>query len=141
MTPDRLSAGSPRVFFANRFYAPDHSATAQMLTDVAEGLAARGHRVQVVASRMIYDDPATRLAAREDISGVKVVRVATTRFGRAGLAGRALDYASFYASGFVSILIDARRGDLVVIKTDPPLLSVPLGLAARLKGAKVVNWL
>ncbi len=141
MTPRPLAGRPARVIFANRFYAPDHSATAQMLTDVAEGLAARGRIVQVVASRMIYDDPAARLPAREDIAGVKVVRVATTRFGRAGLAGRALDYASFYAASFVRILMDARRGDLVVIKTDPPLLSVPLGAAARLRGAKVVNWL
>jgi len=141
MTRDRLPAGSARVIFANRFYAPDHSATAQMLTDVAEGLAARGRPVQVITSRMMYDAPAARLPAREDIAGVKVVRVATTRFGRAGLIGRALDYASFYAASFLRTLADVRRGDIIVIKTDPPLLSVPLGLAARLRGAKVVNWL
>jgi len=141
MTRQRVSARAPRIFFANRFYAPDHSATAQMLTDVAEGLAARGHRVHVITSRMMYDDPSVRLPAREDLGGVQVVRLATTQFGRAGLAGRAVDYASFYMASFIRVLSDARRGDVVVVKTDPPLLSVPLGVAARLRGAKVVNWL
>lgn len=141
MKPEPRPAAKPRIIFANRFYFPDHSATAQMLTDVAEGLAARGLEVEVITSRMIYDNPATRLAAREEIAGVRVVRVATTRFGRAGLAGRALDYVSFYMSSFFSLLMDARRGDIIVVKTDPPLLSAPLGLAARLRGARLVNWL
>jgi glycosyltransferase involved in cell wall biosynthesis len=34
-----------------------------------------------------------------------------------------------------------RKGDVVVIKTDPPLLSLSVGLAAALRGARRVNWL
>jgi glycosyltransferase involved in cell wall biosynthesis len=34
-----------------------------------------------------------------------------------------------------------RRGDVVVAMTDPPLISVPSSLIARLKGARMVNWL
>jgi len=35
---------TPRLLFLERFYAPDVSATAQLLTDLAEELAARGVR-------------------------------------------------------------------------------------------------
>ena len=35
----------------------------------------------------------------------------------------------------------ARAGDVIVAKTDPPLLSVPMALIAKLKGAYLVNWL
>ena len=31
---------APRVIFVNRFYWPEEPATAQLLTDLAEGLAA-----------------------------------------------------------------------------------------------------
>lgn len=141
MTDEPESTRKPRVVFANRFYHPDHSATSQMLTDVAQGLAAKGWDVTVLTSRLSYDDPAINYPARDQHEGVRIVRVATTRFGRANLAGRALDYLSFYVTSFFSLLAQARRGDIVVIKTDPPLLSVPLGLAARLKGAKRINWL
>ncbi len=141
MTDESAGTKKPRVIFANRFYYPDHSATSQMLTDVAQGLAAKGWDVTVLTSRLSYDDPAISYPARDQHEGVRVVRVATTRFGRANLAGRALDYLSFYITSFLSLLAQARRGDIVVIKTDPPLLSVPLGLAARFKGAKHVNWL
>jgi colanic acid biosynthesis glycosyl transferase WcaI len=74
-----------RLIFVNRFYAPDHSATAQILTDLCRRLAADGHDVTVVASRMRYDDAAARLPADETLDGVRVRRVATTRLGRANL--------------------------------------------------------
>ena len=53
----------------NRFYAPDVSATAQLLTDLAEELAARGEEVAVITSRLLYEDPAARLPASEQQGG------------------------------------------------------------------------
>ncbi|HEX6860399.1 MAG TPA: glycosyltransferase family 4 protein [Caulobacteraceae bacterium] len=130
-----------RVIFVNRFYRPDHSATAQILTDLAEFLAREGWDVTVIASRRLYEDPTASLPAKEQLAGVEVRRVWTSRFGRAGLLGRAVDYISFYITAFAALLVQARRGDIVVAKTDPPLLGVAVGLAARLKGARLVNWL
>lgn len=130
-----------RIVFVNRFYRPDHSATAQILTDLAEALAARGWHVTVITSRLRYDDPAVRLAAREAIAGVEVRRVWTSRFGRAGIAGRLIDYLSFYASAFFAMLGAVGKGDVLVTKTDPPLLSVAGLIAARLKRARHVTWL
>ena len=129
-----------RVVFVNRYYWPDHSATAQMLTDLATGLAARGWAVTVIASRLRYDGGET-LVPQELQDGVAIRRVATTRFGRAALAGRAIDYASFYLTASFAAWRLVRRGDILVAKTDPPLLQVPLGLVARLRGARQVNWM
>ncbi|MFO1316200.1 MAG: glycosyltransferase family 4 protein [Burkholderiales bacterium] len=130
-----------KIVFVNRFYAPDHSATSQMLTDLAVALAADGTDVHVVTSRLRYDDPADRLAPSETLDGVCVHRVRTTSFGRGTLPGRAFDYASFYVAASVRLLALLRRGDVVVAKTDPPLISVPVGWAGRLRGAWRVNWL
>jgi glycosyltransferase involved in cell wall biosynthesis len=129
-----------RVLFVNRYFDPDHSATSQMAGDLAFFLARRGHEVVAITSRQRYDDAAARLRARERINGVDVVRVATTRFGRGFLPGRALDYATFYLSAFFALLRRARRGDVVVAMTDPPLLSVVAALACALRGARLVNW-
>lgn len=130
----------PRVVFVNRFYWPDHSATAQILTDLATGLAAQGWAVTVIASRLRYDG-GPRLAARELDAGVSIHRVPTTRFGRNVLIGRAIDYASFYLTAMAAAARILRRGDILVAKTDPPLLQVPLAPVARLRGARQVNWM
>ncbi len=130
-----------RVIFVNRYYRPDLSATSQMLTDLAERLAARGLAVHIVSSRQLYEDPQARLPDEEQIAGVRVRRVWTTRFGRGTLPGRALDYASFYVSVFAMLLRLARSSDVLIAKTDPPLISLVVALAAGLRDAVLVNWL
>jgi colanic acid biosynthesis glycosyl transferase WcaI len=130
-----------RIIFLNRYFDPDHSATSQLLSDLAFHLAAAGGDIHVVTGRQLYDDPAARLPAQETVRGVQVYRVATTRFGRGNLAGRALDYLTFYASVWRRIDALARAGDILVAKTDPPLLSVVASHAATRRSAHLVNWL
>ena len=136
----RPDAARPRVVFVNRFYLPDHSATAQMLAGVAGGLAA-DFAVTVITSRLRYDDPVARLVARERIGGVDIRRVWTTRFGRARLALRAIDYLTFYLSVARTLVWTLRRGDVIVAMTDPPLVALVCALPVRLRRARLVNWL
>ena len=129
-----------RVIFLNRYFYPDHSATSQMLSDLAFFLAGAGHEVYVVTSCQRYDDAAANLPRRARIDGVDVHRVRTTRFGRDNLVGRAADYATFYLAAGWRLWRIARAGDVVVAKTDPPLISVVAGIVARRRGARLVNW-
>ncbi|WP_457310826.1 glycosyltransferase family 4 protein [Sphingomonas sp. UYAg733] len=133
------SGATVQVVFFNRFYAPDHSATAQILSDLAEYLAGHGRTVTVVSSRAIYGQDQGLLPAREDRGGVTVVRTATPG-QRRGMAGRIGAYLAYYVTAFVAALRLARRGTIFVVKTDPPLLSVPVAIAARLRGATLVHW-
>lgn len=135
------SGASLKLIFLNRYFHPDISATSQMLSGVAFHIAAQGAKVHVITSRQRYDDPAAGLPASEIVTGVHVHRVWTSRFGRRSLPGRVLDYASFYLSASLELARIARCGDIVIAKTDPPLISVPAALVARLRGARFVNWL
>ncbi len=130
-----------KIVFVNRYFFPDHSATSQMLTDLAGSLVERGFEVEVVTSRQRYDDPSAQLADRQDLNGILVHRVRTTRFGRGSLLGRLLDYLSFHWSAYARLLRVLAPGDCVVAKTDPPLLAVPAALAARAREADLINWL
>jgi colanic acid biosynthesis glycosyl transferase WcaI len=130
-----------RLIFINRFFYPDHSATSQLLSDLAFHLAGVGRDVHVVTSTQIYDDPKASLPERETIDGVRVHRVSSTQFGRDALTGRAIDYLSFYHAVRRAIYEIAQQGDIVIAKTDPPLVSiVALGPTHR-RGAQLVNWL
>jgi colanic acid biosynthesis glycosyl transferase WcaI len=129
-----------KVVFVNRFFHPDLAPTGRHAADVAFDLAAAGREVHAVTSRLSYDG-GQGYAAEEALHGVQVHRVWSTRFGRGSLAGRALDYASFYVSAFFALAELLDRNDIVIAKTDPPLISVVAALAARLRGARLVNWL
>lgn len=129
-----------RLIFINRFFHPDESATSQLLTDLCFHLAAAGHDVHVVASRQRHEDPGARLPSAQLVNGVRVHRIATTRFGRMRLAGRAIDYLTFYVSAWWRLAAIVRQGDVVVAETDPPLISVVAASVCRLRGAALVNW-
>ncbi len=129
------------LVLVNRYFHPDHAATGQLLSDLAFHAAAAGRRVTVITGRQRLDDPRARLPARERLHGVDVRRVWSTRFGRGSLPGRAVDYLSFHAATLLTLLRLLRAGDTVVAATDPPLLGVTAGWAARARGADLVNWL
>lgn len=130
-----------RVIFVNRFFHPDHSATSQLLSDLAFFLARRGWQVHVITSRLRYDNPVNPLPARETVQGVQVMRVWSTRFGRSGVPGRLADYLSFYLASAWAAFALARSGDLVVAKTDPPMLSAIVGPVVWLRRAILITWL
>ena len=130
-----------RIVFLNRFFPPDQSATSQLVGDVAYHLAAAGHEVCIVTSQQLYDRPWVRLSIREVIHGVQIYRVRTTRFGRANLPGRALDYVSYYFSAWRLLLSLIRRGDTIVAMTDPPLISIVAMSVAKRRKAHLINWL
>jgi len=123
-----------RVVLVNRYFHPDHSATSQIASDLAFHLASRGWQVRAITSRQRYDDARARLAAGETARGVHIERIWSTRFGRAGLPGRAVDYLTFYLSAYLAMR--RQRDAIVVAMTDPPLLSVIAALASP----RVVNW-
>ena len=130
-----------RIIFVNRYFHPDQCATSQMLTDLAFDLAAGGLGVAVVTSRQRLEDPRAALPVHEHVRGVEVFRVRSSRFGRRARAGRLLDYLSFHLFSALRLARICRAGDVVVAKTDPPLLSVVAGWLARRCGASHVNWL
>ena len=130
-----------RIVFINRYFYPDHSATSQLLTDLAFHLAKTGAAVHVITSRQVSDDPNAMLPSQDFVQGVRVTRVWTTRFGRQHLPGRTLDYLTFYLSAAWCLFALLKSGDVVVAKTDPPLISVVAAMVAKIRGAKLINWI
>lgn len=112
-----------------------------MLSDLAFHLASRGREVHVVTSTQIYDNPKASLPASEIINDVHVHRVPSTEFGRSALLGRSIDYFSFYRSVWRCLIQTIQQGDIVIAKTDPPLISVVAMAAARRRGGRLINWL
>ena len=130
-----------RIFFVNRYFFPDQSATSQILGDLAFHLAARGEEVHVLTSRSSYDDPSAVLPENAVVEGVKIHRVWTSRLGGRSLFGRLLDYLAFYIAGSARLFHLVRENDIVVAMTDPPMLSVTAGMIAGLRKFRLVNWI
>ena len=127
----------PRAVFVNRYYWPDELATAQLLTDLAEGLASRGVQVMVIASR----EGAAARPERETRRGVEIVRVRSTRWGRRWLAAKGVDYFTFALAARRALRVQLQARDWLVALTDPPALAPLAAAAARRAHARLVHWL
>jgi colanic acid biosynthesis glycosyl transferase WcaI len=121
-----------RILLINQYFPPDGGASAHLLGQLAEDLAAT-HTVQVIAGRPSYPAPPNELHAQ----GVSVSRVTSTSFGHGSLAGRASNYLTFLA---LAALRACRgpRPDVIVTLTNPPFLGLAGALAATRHRTKFV---
>ena len=127
----------PRVVFVNRFYWPDEQATAQLLVDLAEGLAARGWPVTVVTSRNTPAAPDG--SAPEQRHGVTIIRVGRPQRRSRSLAGKAFDYAAFTLALRHRLKRELAPGDWLVALTDPPSLAPLAAAIARRRKARLIH--
>lgn len=126
-----------RILLVNQYFWPEVAATAQLLADLAEDLAAAGFEVRVLTGRSPYlDGSGERLPSREEHRGVQIRRLPGTRFGRGNLVGRLMDYTTFLVAASTSVLFGPRTEVIVCLST-PPLLAI-VGLLARWRGARFV---
>ncbi len=127
---------SMRVCFFNRSYWPDLGATGQLLTELAEDLAAH-HQCEVTVVTGYPVRSAAQLPSEEVRNGVRIVRAAGSTLDPRRFAGRATNYMTYFASACAAALRLSRM-DVVVAMTDPPIIGLAGLLAARRSGARFV---
>jgi colanic acid biosynthesis glycosyl transferase WcaI len=129
------------VLVVNQYFPPDTSATASIFESVVGALADAGHHTTVLCGRPSYRPSKRmpwRLLAREVEGRIRVERVGSTAFEYGRLAFRLANYLSFLGLASARVLI-ARRPNIVVAGSDPPLAVVVAHFAAR--GRPVVYYL
>jgi colanic acid biosynthesis glycosyl transferase WcaI len=127
------SPARKRLLVLNQYYWPGVEATANLLTDLCEGLAA-SYDVEVITGVLHEHEDEPRSLLR---NGVAIRRVRSTAYDRTGLAARASNYFTYLGSALGKGL-GAKRPDLVLCMTDPPMVGA-VGLAvSRRFGAPLV---
>ena len=124
----------PRLLVLNQYYWPGVEATAHLLTELCEALAA-DFEVTVVTG-LLHDPPTA--PGHFTRNGVEVIRVRSTAYERRRLSLRALNYATYLAQSVRSAL-GADHPDVVLTMTDPPIIGdVGLLVARRFRAPLVV---
>ncbi|MCS3672383.1 glycosyltransferase involved in cell wall biosynthesis [Salinibacter ruber] len=124
----------PHVVFLNRVYPPTPGATGALLAELAPALVERGWRVTVLTGP---EDGEPRSETRAD--GVRVERVRALPFDHQHVWQRALTYALLFPA-FAARAFRLPSPDVLVTKTDPPMLKVLGPILARLTGAQTLHW-
>ncbi|MEO5936001.1 MAG: glycosyltransferase family 4 protein [Terriglobales bacterium] len=125
-----------RVLILNQFFYPDISATSQLMTDLAEDLAAQGAEVTALASNVSYTGGKSFPSA-ETYGAVRIERVPVIAFDRANILRRVGSYLSFYVSAFFRLLRLPKQ-DVILVLTTPPLVAIVAWAIRLLKGSRFV---
>lgn len=116
-----------RLLIINQYYWPGVEATANLLTELAEDLAAE-FDVTVLTGELHGHHG---LPTRQVRNGVTIVRVRSLAYDRTRLSRRALNYVTFLGIALARGLA-GRCPDVVVCMTDPPIVgNVALVVARR----------
>jgi len=137
----KSNSRNKKIIFVHSYFYPDNSAGSQMLTDLSFFISSNGLNVSVITSRKLryrYDEA---LLNKEVINGVNVHRVWSSNFGRKGYIKRVIDYITLDLSLMIGLLQIVKKGDIVVLLTEPPLFNVVAYPLIRLKKGVVVNWI
>lgn len=123
----------PSILFINRVYPPDSGATGRVLEHAARSFVKAGWDVTVLATA------ASRESAGETVQdGVRIFRVGIL-FSKKTLVARALGYA-LMIPGLLLKALRLPRHDVVVTKTDPPMLVVIGPIIKATKGSRPIHW-
>ena len=129
-----------RLIFVNRFFFPDESATSLMLTDLVFSLESEAFERHAISSRSQYAGGVAAPPRFEQIDGVLIHRMPALEAAQSSLVMRTVNFAIFFVCSFFTVLRIARRDDVIVCLTDPPLGNLACLVAARIKRARLVNW-
>ena len=132
-----------RILIVTQHFAPEMTAASARLVPFAEGLAARGHRVEVLTALpnhpqgVVYPGYRGTALARRRGPGFAIRHVWVHATPAKGIRSRLLNYASFAASAGLAGI--ASRPYDVVLASSPPLSVGVVGLwLARLRGVPLV---
>ncbi len=132
-----------RVLIYSYNYYPEPIGIAPLITELAEGLVKRGHKVRVVTGmpnypqRRIYEGYRGKLYLTELTNGVAVQRSYVWVRPQPSLIDRLLLEISFVATSFVHAL-RGKRPDVIFFTTPPLPVSVPAALLGWIHQTPIV---
>jgi glycosyltransferase involved in cell wall biosynthesis len=127
------------IWVASELYHPELTSTGFFVTGIAEGLAQHGRvGVEVLCAQPTYALRGTRSPRHEVRNRVRIWRARSTTFHRDRLVGRAINTLTLTISLFLRALRVMRRGDQLLVVTNPPALPFAMILAAKIRGTESV---
>jgi len=128
-----------QLVILSELYYPELDATGYFVTGIAEGLAAtQDATIRVLCAQPTYHNRTTLAPWREERRGVRIRRLWSARCNPRKILGRLINFSTVSFSMFAAALMVIRRGDHVLVVTNPPLLPFLSRLACAMRGARMI---
>lgn len=111
-----------KLSIATQFYPPDYAATGQLIEELVTQLTLQGMQVQVLTGQPGYGQQRQLAPALEANPPLTVRRSRTSRLWPHRIRGRAVNGLLFCLRTGLRLFKPSRRGDLLLVTTEPPYL-------------------
>jgi colanic acid biosynthesis glycosyl transferase WcaI len=127
-----------KILVVTELYYPEQNATGHFLTGIAEALADENRSVSVLCAQPSYNQRGIKAPWVEEHHGVSIRRCWSTTCDPKQIWGRLVNFVTTSLSIGWRALFSIKRGDKVLVVTNPPLLPFLIRLVCWVKGAKFV---
>ena len=127
----------PRIVVFSEVFYPEETSTGHLITRIAEGLAEK-FQVSAVVCQPTYSLRGIIAPRHEVRHGVTIRRVWSSRFNKDLMAGRLANAFTATFTMMAYAIRHLRRGDAVLVVTNPPVLPFAIAAAVRLRGSRMV---
>ena len=140
-----MSIGKPKtILIVTQVFVPDPASVGQHMADVALELARRGnatgkYTIRVYASARGFENPSTIYPRRQTLGHADIRRFPFASFGKKSMPLRILGTAVFMIQAFFAALFTPRLAG-IFFSTSPPLIGLPMSIAAIIRRVPTVYW-
>jgi glycosyltransferase involved in cell wall biosynthesis len=135
----KIPGNRKTILIVSQTFVPDPASVGQHMAGAAFELARRGNSVRVYASARGYENPAAVYPRRETLNQADIRRFPLASFGKKSILLRVLGTAAFMIQAFFAALFTPRVAG-IFFSTSPPLIGLPLCIAAAIRGLPTVYW-
>ena len=127
-----------KILVIEQNFYPEVAAAGQLLLDLCEDLTGAGYQVKVITGnpKELFQKK-IKTSKRENYRGVEIIRLKSTALSKYNVAGRVINYLTFHLSIFFHIIF-SKRPDLVLVLSNPPLISLHGLILKIFKKCKVI---
>ncbi len=124
-----------RIWLVSELYYPEETSTGYYITRIAEGLAGE-FEVHALCGQPTYSARGLRAPRTESHNGVAIERCIGTTLDKNVLPFRIINLITLSLSIFFRALSQFKRGDLVLVVTNPPSFPFIASVVCRLRVAR-----
>lgn len=125
------------LWVVTELYYPEMTSTGYYLTKIAEGLA-DDFDVKVLCGQPNYSAKGTRAPKREVHKNVEINRVFGTTLDKNVILFRIVNMLTLSAAIFFRALFRFKKGDRILVVTNPPSMPFIIALTSLLRGAQYI---
>ncbi len=133
----QTSKNKQRLWVISELYYPEETSTGYYLTRIAEGLT-DDFDVKVLCGQPNYSARGTRAPKTEIHKNVEIFRAFGTTLDKNIIPFRVINMLTLSLSIFFKAIIKFKRGDKIVVVTNPPSMPFIVAFAALFRGASYV---